>query len=67
MTIWEPSMSDCGAATPERIVGAKRFMGKLEKLYKVRLHFTHCKVAHKLQARGHDAWLPACRQADWTE
>lgn len=29
-------VSFCCAATPERIVGAKRFMGKLEKLYKVR-------------------------------
>lgn len=35
-------MSDCCAATPERIVGAKRFMGKLEKLYKVSPYALMC-------------------------
>ena len=31
----EPVMHASPAVTPERVVSAKRFMGKLEKLYKV--------------------------------
>ena len=39
------------AATPERIVSAKRFMGKLEKLYKVSpLCDTLIRVCHVLKA-----------------